>query len=371
MTKVLVIEDEAPLREEIVDTLSFEGYEVFSAGNGLAGLALAQEKVPDLVICDISMPELDGYGVLVELRQSPELSHMPFMFLTARADRSFMRHGMELGADDYLTKPFTRGEFLAAISARLKRQATISDNFARELEEAKTTLIRLVAHELRTPLFSIQTVRSIIDRQLGKLTPEALTEMVGEMSGGMDRLSHLVDQMVYLTNLEAGLLRHEEIMENGALISVESLLTRAIETGHKFAYRNINSTVQLNMHDPQVTIKAHTPALKHALAELISNALNFSELGSDVLVSQWQEDGYSWITIVDQGIGLSKAEREKLFQKFSQVNREKQEQQGIGMGLLVARGIVEAHGGLLDISAVPNKGTQVMIRLPLTQAEGD
>jgi len=100
--KILIIEDESAIREEILDMLIFEGHEVFEAVNGRDGIALAMQQIPDLIISDITMPEMDGYGVLMELKDHPKLKSVPFIFLTARADRSFVRHGMELGADDYV-----------------------------------------------------------------------------------------------------------------------------------------------------------------------------------------------------------------------------------------------------------------------------
>ncbi|MBN1965567.1 MAG: response regulator, partial [Anaerolineae bacterium] len=106
MTRVLVIEDEEPIRENIIEILEMEEFEAVGAANGLLGVEAAQENPPDLIICDITMPGLDGYEVLLQLRQDTATASIPFVFLTARADRSFMRHGMELGADDYLTKPF-------------------------------------------------------------------------------------------------------------------------------------------------------------------------------------------------------------------------------------------------------------------------
>ena len=123
MTVVLIIEDEAPLREQIVELLNFEGFGTLAAQNGRIGVDQARQHSPDVIVCDVSMPEMDGYEVLLELRKQPATSKIPFIFLTARASRSFMRHGMELGADDYLTKPFTNNELLAAIRARLDRQS--------------------------------------------------------------------------------------------------------------------------------------------------------------------------------------------------------------------------------------------------------
>src|SRR5690606_23276080 len=105
MTTILVIEDDASLRDEIVSNLQFDGYHVLQAQDGVVGLALAREHLPDLVLCDIMMPKLDGYGVLLECRTLKSTAAIPFIFLTAKADRSDVRYGMELGADDYILKP--------------------------------------------------------------------------------------------------------------------------------------------------------------------------------------------------------------------------------------------------------------------------
>lgn len=125
MTTILVIEDMDALREEIAEILSFEGFAVLTAANGRIGVELAEKHHPDLVVCDIAMPELDGYGTLSALRANPQTATTPFIFLTAKVSKADMRQGMDLGADDYLTKPFTAQELLAAIDARLKKNADL------------------------------------------------------------------------------------------------------------------------------------------------------------------------------------------------------------------------------------------------------
>ncbi|MGL5804077.1 MAG: response regulator transcription factor [Xenococcaceae cyanobacterium] len=122
MMKVLVIEDEAQSRNIFIDSLEAEGFEAIGAENGLVGVQKAQTELPDLVLCDVNMPELDGFGVLSELRQHPTTAIVPFIFLTGNAAREDIRQGMELGADDYLTKPSTIEELLAAIETRLQKQ---------------------------------------------------------------------------------------------------------------------------------------------------------------------------------------------------------------------------------------------------------
>ncbi len=121
MKKILVIEDEAEMRRNLVTILRLEKFQPISAENGRIGLQLAQAERPDLVLCDLMMPELDGHGVLQGLRAGPETATIPFIFLTARGEKADQRNGMNLGADDYLTKPVAKDDLISAVRARLRR----------------------------------------------------------------------------------------------------------------------------------------------------------------------------------------------------------------------------------------------------------
>jgi len=137
---ILIIEDEASLRSEVVDMLSFEGYEMLEAENGREGIQKAREHDPDLILCDIMMPEMDGMEVLNQLRKFPETMYTPFIFMTALAERSHYRLGMETGADDYLTKPFTIKELLGAIEARKQKQMLVEEKIRLALKEVRASL---------------------------------------------------------------------------------------------------------------------------------------------------------------------------------------------------------------------------------------
>ncbi|NJM72346.1 MAG: EAL domain-containing response regulator [Scytonema sp. RU_4_4] len=134
MTKILVIEDEKLVRENIIDLLAAEDFDTIAAANGRIGVELAVSEIPDLILCDLMMPEIDGFGVLTTLREEPVTATIPFIFLTAKSARSDFRQGMDLGADDYLTKPFTRTELLNAITSRLAKQATFTKQVSTKLE---------------------------------------------------------------------------------------------------------------------------------------------------------------------------------------------------------------------------------------------
>ncbi|MBW4443721.1 MAG: response regulator [Plectolyngbya sp. WJT66-NPBG17] len=138
MKTILVIEDEQTVRESILDLLEAEGFHGIGGENGDIGVKLAHEHHPDLILCDVTMPELDGFSVLAQLRKSPDTAGIPFIFLSARSTKSDQRQGMELGADDYLTKPCTATDLLGAVSGRLAKYAAMAERYLQKVEPAKS-----------------------------------------------------------------------------------------------------------------------------------------------------------------------------------------------------------------------------------------
>jgi len=368
--RILVIEDEAALLRNIIEMLELSGFDVVGADNGRAGLELVQQQAPDLIICDITMPGMDGYEVLLNIRSNPATVTTPFIFLTARADRPFMRHGMELGADDYLTKPFTLGELRSAINSRLERHQAIVDSSTKELHHAKRVLVQLVSHELRTPLVSINVVTDIISRQITQLSTAQLQELLDTLTRGTQRLSRLVEQIVLIVQLEADALSPAALREYGLTFQFLELLISSIDLARRFAYKQPDVSIHIDERDPDVFISGDMRALRHAFAELISNALSFSPPQTEVSISQWRADDYVWVSIVDTGPGIPPEKLNKALQAFHQIDRDTQEQQGIGLGLPLAKQIIEVHGGTFRINSVVGRGTQITIGLPLAAQTG-
>jgi len=135
-TKLLVIEDQVPMRRNIALLLEMEGFDVVTADNGVTGVEAARREHPDLILCDVMMPELDGYGVVQALRADQDLASIPFVFLTAKGDKADVRIGMNFGADDYLTKPVIREDLLAAVQARLARAKSFNERMHHAVEKA-------------------------------------------------------------------------------------------------------------------------------------------------------------------------------------------------------------------------------------------
>ena len=137
MTKILIIEDEPDVRANLVEVLEMEKYKPITASNGKAGVEAARRERPDLILCDVTMPDLDGHAVLAALRDNPQTARIPFVFLTARGERNDVRAGMDLGADDYLVKPVPLAELLSAIAARLECHTRHQARFKTEFKSAK------------------------------------------------------------------------------------------------------------------------------------------------------------------------------------------------------------------------------------------
>jgi signal transduction histidine kinase len=367
MVTILIIEDEQSLLESVAELLALQGYEVLQANNGRKGIETAFQQQPDLIVCDIAMPEMDGYEVLRHLRASEQAADTPFIFLTARAERSHMRQGMELGADDYLTKPFTNDELVNAIDSRLQRHHTASVASEREVTELKKRLTHVISHELRTPLMSISSVQEMLSRQIDYMERDDVLSLLALMQSGSHRMTHLVEQMVLFTELETGSLNREVIAAGGRYTLLWDVIIAAINQGRQYAYHRKDGTVRLDERHVGTAVRSHLHSLRHAFAELISNALDYSPNGADVVVTHWVEGGMAWVTVADQGSGIKPGDVQRALQPFQQIGREFKEQQGVGLGLPLAARVFDVHGGTLEIRTAVNEGTTVIVSLPLTK----
>jgi diguanylate cyclase (GGDEF)-like protein len=152
MNTILIIEDEPQIRKNIQQILNLEGFSTMTAEDGLKGLDMAEKHQPDMIICDVMMPNLDGYGLIKALRQKPLTADIPFIFLTAKAENGDLRQGMELGADDYLIKPFKADELIRAISTRFEKRQVLTQRYKTQIEQMESEIYHLVRHDSLTGL---------------------------------------------------------------------------------------------------------------------------------------------------------------------------------------------------------------------------
>jgi two-component system, sensor histidine kinase and response regulator len=362
MPRVLVIEDTRSVLSTILDILRVEQYDVYGAGNGLGGLRMVREIMPDVVICDIMMPMLDGYGVLRELRGDPQTATIPVILLTAMNARTDMRQGMELGANDFITKPFEPLELLRAVRAQLSNQAAIAEKYAVNMETLRRNIAYALPHELRTPLVGIEGYARLLMMDYDRIGPEKILEYATWMVQSSERLQHLIENCLVYAQIEiiagdpeqlAGLRNHH--ITNPAKIIAEEAHHQAKEAGREADLRlNLNSApLQISVED-----------LRKLVAEIAHNAFKFSETGQQVEVASYFSDGVFTLCISDNGRGMT-AEQIANVGAYMQFERALYEQQGVGLGLIVSKRLAELHGGQLDIRSTPGTMTEVAVQFPI------
>jgi two-component system sensor histidine kinase/response regulator len=362
VAKILVIEDEESIRENILDLLEAENFEGIGAINGQVGIKLANEQIPDLILCDMMMPEVDGHGVLKALRSEPLTATIPFIFLTAKADKSDIRTGMELGADDYITKPCTPQELLKAIAIRLEKQKTISRQSQKTLDELRTNISMSLPHELRTPLNAIMGFSELILSEYQVLEESDILEMIGQIQTSGHRLYRLIQNFLLYAELEIAATNPELLkeMRNSEFSCVKSLLSQKARQQAKHANRT--DDLQLNLQDSSVAIDS--VRLAKIVEELLDNAFKFSLEGTPVVLSTVVENQTFILSVKDQGRGMT-ADQIAQLEAYRQFDRKLYQQAGLGLGLAIVQRLAELHGGKFKIESLPQQETIVCVSLPV------
>jgi len=361
MKKILIIEDENLVRLSLIDLLEAEGFEVSSAENGMIGIGLACKLLPDLIICDVMMPEIDGYGVLDFLQKEPNTAAIPFIFLTAKSGINDLRQGMELGADDYLTKPFTRATILKAIEARLARQVTAGEHSRQVIEGLRNNLARSLPHEFITPLSIIMMSSEILTGYSGEPGHEH-TVMLGEKirAAGV-RLNTLIQK--YLTYTEIELVATNpaklEAWSNSRTDAPDKVIASLAMTKAEQVDRKADLLLELQ----EGSARIDATLLGKLVGELIDNALKYSKSGTTIRIINVPNPKLYILYVIDNGRGMS-AQYIAQLGAYMQFERKRYEQQGLGLGLSIAKRLTELHGGQLSIESVPGQKTLVRVALP-------
>lgn len=202
MTQILIIEDDYEIADVLQDMLTVENYDVVYAENGHEGVKLAQSHLPDLIICDVMMPELDGYEVLTLLRKNSETGTIPFLFVTAKATRSDQRQGMTLGADDYLTKPFTRSELLSAIYACLEKSDRLHQHSEEQVKANHRAFIRSLPDQINSSLTGILGCTELLMHEHQTMDNEEIQEMLAGIQTSGYSLQKCVKFLLSYAELE-------------------------------------------------------------------------------------------------------------------------------------------------------------------------
>ncbi|HZL43518.1 MAG TPA: hybrid sensor histidine kinase/response regulator [Verrucomicrobiae bacterium] len=362
MNKILVIDDEEWLREMMLLALSQKGFTVIEAPNGASGIDVARKELPDLILCDVNMEKVDGYLTLSSLRSEPATASIPFILMTGLADQAGMRHGMELGADDYLPKPFTIEALYAAVDARLKKVNVVRQEAEKKLADLRENLSMMLPHELRTPLNGILAYGEMLAADAGTLPPAEIAEMGQVIYDSGKRLERLIENFLIYAQLQ--LLSSDPQKLNSLLRSHTRAASGVIDQHARRQAESAKRPSDLCLALEDIAVPLSDEYLSKIVDELVQNAFKFSAPNSPVRVTL---ENHSLedvtLTVADRGRGLS-AEYIARIGAYMQFDRKMHEQQGLGLGLTICKRLTELHGGTLTIESEQGAGTVVTVKLP-------
>jgi signal transduction histidine kinase len=371
-SKILVADDNADMRQYLTRILS-ERYDVTSVPNGKVAIEAARERLPDLVLSDVMMPELDGFGLLKALRADQRTAMVPIVLLSARAGEESRVEGMEAGADDYLTKPFSARELLARVSARLeiariRREAAAEQQAAyealREADRRKDEFLAMLGHELRNPFGiisnGVQLLRRIAPRE-PKL--QDVQEMIERQ---LAHTSRLLDDLLDVSRIARGKIQLER-----QSYRLDEIVRQTL-ADHRSVFEERKIRLDAELPEGAVWVLADSTRIAQAFGNLLSNAAKFTDASGTVAVKLASErDEFAVLSVRDTGMGIEPEFLGRIFESFIQAESSLDRTRGgLGLGLALVKGIIELHGGRVSASSDgPGRGSEFTIRLPLDKSQ--
>ncbi|HEY7187647.1 MAG TPA: ATP-binding protein, partial [Vicinamibacterales bacterium] len=371
--RVLIADDNADMRDYLGRILG-HAYDVTAAADGQAALEQIRIKPPDLVLTDVMMPNLDGFGLLAGIRADETTRSIPVILLSARAGEEARIEGLNVGADDYVVKPFSARELIARVTSqlalsRLRRDSeqalAESERQLREADRRKDEFLALLAHELRNPLAPIRTGLELI--RLAGDSPEAVRRVRVVMERQVTHMVRLIDDLLDIARITSG-----KIVLQRSPTPLSWLVQGAIDAQRAaLDARHIELTLEL---PPRTCIVDVDPTrLTQVLSNILHNALKFTPphgkvgISAEVMPGTGSSAGELAITISDTGMGISKDVLPRIFELFEQGEHPPEHTQGgLGIGLALARRLVSMHGGQIEAhSEGPGRGSEFVIKLPL------
>ncbi|HEY9860574.1 MAG TPA: ATP-binding protein, partial [Candidatus Obscuribacterales bacterium] len=353
---ILLVDDNADVRKYVKRLLS-QRWQVETAANGAIALKLIQQKLPDLVLTDVMMPELDGFGLLKALRADPLTQSIPIILLSARAGEEATIEGLEAGADDYLIKPFSTRELIARVESQLQmshlRQEQSTNRF-------KNEFLMTITHELQAPLATILGWARLL--QTKSLDPTTTMRALATIERHATIEAKLVKELLDVSSILSGKLHLRS-----QLVDLSSLVQNVTAT-----FREAAEAKRIQLVETIVTVAlgdvvADGDRLRQVIGNLLDNAIKFTPEGGQVNVRLERIGSDVQITVTDTGIGIAADFLPFVFDRFTQAEVPSHHSPGgVGIGLAIARYLVELHNGTIEVASEgEGRGATFAIKIPL------
>jgi two-component system sensor histidine kinase/response regulator len=360
---ILLVDDSINNLQLLGNLLKNEDYQIALAKNGKEALNIVKEVVPELILLDIMMPEMDGYTVCRELKKNPQTKDIPIIFLTAKTTKEDIVKGFNTGGVDYITKPFNREELLARIKTHLelKKARDKITQQRKELEESNATkdkMFSVISHDLRAPLGGMKSMLDLVyeDKNEGKNINK---KSLDSLKKAADKTYNLLENLLYWSRSQRGQLVYEPEHINLYDLVIENVELLKTMIDNKKIHISNEISDDLNAY-------ADRNMVKTIIRNLIYNAIKFTKEEGEVKIYSKKEGDYIILSVEDNGIGITKENLEKIFNRkeyFTTYGTEREKGSGLGLNLIFD--FLDKNKGELFIDSDYGKGSTFSFSLPV------
>jgi K+-sensing histidine kinase KdpD len=363
----LLIVDDTPANIDVLVGLLSPEYRTRIALNGKIALSLCAKEIPDLILLDIMMPEMDGYEVCQRLKEMEETKNIPIIFVTAKGETEDETKGLAVGAVDYISKPITPAIVLARVKTHLevnrqRQKIETAYNQLKELEALRDNLVHMVVHDMRTPLSLMRGHLEILkmNGNLGDSENGHVDSITKSCMGLIDMVSTLLDVSRFDND------------EMPLQMDIQNIVQLAKEAAAPYQALGDGPSVFFESSFDTLPLRCDQSIIQRVITNLIGNAVKFTPESGTVSLVIEESDHEVKISVVDTGPGIPTAYHERIFEKFGQVGtHERRKKYSTGLGLTFCKLAVEAHGGSIGVESDVGKGSTFWFRLPIGDSGSD
>lgn len=356
-SNILIVDDIPENLQVLGSIFAAKKANLIVASDGLTAISNAKSEIPDIILLDIAMPGTNGYDVAKALKADVTTKDIPIIFVTAKASPEDLQKGFELGAVDYVTKPFNSSELLIRVSNHLELAKARKELHA--MVDDKNKFISLVAHDIKSPLSGVVQLMKIIVEEYSTMDREEQFEYLESISDSLVIQYKFVDDL-----LKWGSLQMNRIELKKVNVDAKLLLSNIIDI-QKINAANKSIDLRLSITTERMFLADATHA-ENIIANLLSNAIKFSLPNTEILISAYDELNQVTISVKDAGVGMSENDQERLFKKsIIHTTLGTNKEQGTGLGLLLVKEMVEKNSGNIKFESELGKGATFYVSFPV------
>lgn len=355
-SNILIVDDIPENLQVLGSIFAAKKANLIVATDGQTAINNAKEDLPDIILLDIAMPGINGYDVAKALKEDETTKDIPIIFITAKASQEDVQKGFELGAVDYITKPFNSAELLMRVTNHLELAKAKKELV--NMVDDKNKFISLVAHDIKSPLGGVMKLMKILAEDFSDIEKEEQLEIVNDVYESLVNQYRFVDDL-----LKWGSLQLNRIDLKKDIIEASLLIKNIIDV-HKINAANKNIQI-IQKISTERKIFADPIHLENIISNLLSNAIKFSKENSEIIVEAKDDLDKVIISITDSGLGISETDKQRLFKKsIIHTTKGTNDEMGTGLGLLLVKEMVEKNNGTIHFESELGKGTTFFITLP-------